>query len=69
MFTVGFTVLMHWQGSDGEGYSFGSVYSFTDFSPCALGVSRYGVLRILSVLSPHASNMMLHSRSVCEPRE
>lgn len=43
---------------------------FADCSACALRLSDYRGLRILSVLTPHASSMMLlHSHSVCELKE
>lgn len=54
----------------GEGYSSEVFTAFTDRSACALGGSDYTGLRILSVLPPHASNMMLlHSHSVCGLKE
>lgn len=53
-----------------EGNSSEVFMAFADCSACALRLSDYRGLGILSVLTPHASSMMLlHSHSVCELKE
>lgn len=53
-----------------EGNSSEVFTAFADCSACALRVSDYRGPRILSVLTPHASSMMLlHSHTVYELKE